>query len=96
MDDFDKLRTNFKCSQDAFNYGLKKLTMDFQERQEKETGRVSLDDGFLNQQPSDFGLFYCLTETMAQLDRCMKEKPSRELSLVETKLQEALFWASQV
>jgi len=96
MAEFAQLKTDFKNAQEAFKNGLENLTNQFQEHQKEETGRVSLDDGFLDKQPSDFGLHYCLTETMTQLERCIAEKPSRELALVKTKLQEAHFWASQV
>ena len=96
MAEFAQLKTDFKNAQDAFKNGLENLTNQFQEHQQNETGKVSLDDGFLDKQPSDFSLHYCLTETMTQLERCIKEKPSRELALVKTKLQEAIFWASQV
>lgn len=95
MAEFAQLKTDFKNAQEAFNNGLENLINQFQEQQENETGTVSLDDGFLDKQPSDFGLHYCLTETMEQLERCIKEKPCRELALVKTKLQEAYFWASQ-
>ena len=91
MDKFAKLITDFKTAQEAFKVGIG----DFQERQKEEIGSVSLDNGFLDRQPSDFGLHYCLTETLMQLERCIKAKPSRELALAKTKLQEACFWASQ-
>ena len=90
----EKLRADFKNADEAFKNGLAQLTSEFQEHQQK-TGKVSLDDGFLYIQPSDFGLFYCLSESLTQLERCIAEKPSRELSLVKTKLQEAIFWARQ-
>ena len=95
MAQLEKLRSDFKNAEEAFNTGLAQLSSQFQEHQQKETGRVSLDDGFLDKQPSDFGLFYCLSESLTQLERCIAEKPSRELSLVKTKLQEAIFWARQ-
>ena len=95
MDKFAKLITDFKTAQEAFKLGIENISSDFQERQKEEIGSVSLDNGFLDRQPSDFGLHYCLTETMHQLERCIKEKPSRELSLAKTKLQEACFWVSQ-
>ena len=96
MAEFTKLITDFKTAQEAFKVGIENISSDFQERQKEEIGSVSLDNGFLDRQPSDFGLHYCLTETMKQLERCIKEKPSRELALVKTKLQEAYFWASQI
>lgn len=96
MKEFTQLKTDFLNAQEAFKNGLENLTNQFQEHQEKKTGKVSLDNGFIDNQPSDFGLHYCLTETMVQLERCIKEKPSRELALVKTKLQEARFWATQV
>ena len=95
MEQMEKLRADFKNADEAFKNGLEQLSSEFQQHQEKETGMVSLDDGFLNKQPSDFGLFYCLSESITQLERCISEKPSRELSLVKTKLQEAIFWARQ-
>lgn len=95
MAQFEQLKNDYKNAQEVFKNGLDNLRSDFQEHQEKETGRVSLDDGFLSKQPFDFSLNYCLSETMEQLDRAIREKPSRELSLVKTKLQEASFWASQ-
>ncbi len=95
MAQMEKLRADFKNADEAFKNGLAQLSSEFQQHQEKETGNVSLDDGFLNKQPSDFGLFYCLAESLTQLERCIAEKPSRELSLVKTKLQEAIFWARQ-
>lgn len=95
MEQMIKLRADFKNADEAFKNGLAQLTSEFQEQQQKETGKVSLDDGFLDKQPSDFGLFYCLSESLTQLERCIAEKPSRELSLVKTKLQEAIFWARQ-
>ena len=93
MAQLEKLRADFKNADEAFKNGIAQLTSEFQEHQQKETGKVSLDDGFLDKQPSDFGLFYCLSESLTQLERCIAEKPSRELSLVKTKLQEAIFWA---
>jgi len=95
MSQMEKIRTEFKNADEAFKNGLAQLTSEFQEHQQKETGRVSLDDGFLDKQPSDFGLFYCLSESLTQLERVISEKPSRELSIVKTKLQEAIFWARQ-
>lgn len=95
MAQMEKLRADFKNADKAFTTGLAQLTSEFQEHQQKETGRISLDDGFLDKQPSDFGLLYCLSESLTQVERCIAEKPSRELSLVKTKLQEALFWAMQ-
>jgi hypothetical protein len=95
MSQIDKLRTDFKNADEAFKNGLAQLTSEFQKHQQEETGKVSLDDGFLDKQPSDFGLFYCLSESLWQIERCIAEKPSRELSLVKTKLQEAMFWARQ-
>ena len=91
MDKFAKLITDFKTAQEAF----KVISSDFQERQKEETGSVSLDNGFLDRQPSDFAVHYCLAETINQVERLIKEKPSRELALAKTKLQEAYFWASQ-
>ena len=95
MAQFEELKNAYKNAQETFKKGLDNLRLDFQENQEKETARISLDDGYLNKQTSDFSLNYCLSETMEQLERAMKEKPSRELSLVKTKLQEASYWASQ-
>ena len=45
---------------------------------------------------ADFALYYCLSETIEQCDRVMKENPSREISLVKTKLQEAIFWLNEI
>lgn len=90
-----KLITDFKTAQEAFKVGIENISSDFQERQKEETGSVSLDNGFLDRQPSDFAVHYCLAETINQVERLIKEKPSRELALAKTKLQEAYFWASQ-
>ncbi len=95
MSQIEKLRTDFKKADEEFKNTLSQMASDFREQQKKETGRESLDDGFLDKQPSDFGLFYCLSESLEQVERCITEKPSRELSLVKTKLQEAMFWARQ-
>lgn len=37
-------------------------------------------------------LFWCLQEVLKVCDLAMSKKPSRELALVKTKLQEAEFW----
>lgn len=96
MAEFKGLRNEFQNAKRSFEDGTKRLMDDFKEFQVSETGRISLDDGFLNTQTPDFSLFYCLAESLAQVERAISEKPSRELSLVKTKIQEAIFWADQV
>lgn len=95
IEQMKQLRDCFKNADEAFMGGLALATSQFQERQLKERGKISLDDGFLDKQPSDFGLFYCLSESLTQVERCLAEKPSEELLLAKTKLQEAIFWARQ-
>lgn len=94
MAQMEKLRNDFKNADKAFNNGLSDLVSKFQEQQ-RMAGVVSLDNGSLDNETSDFSLFYCLSESLSQLERCIAEKPSRELSIAKTKLQEAIFWARQ-
>lgn len=96
MTQFTQLKTHYKLSQENFKNGFEQLKMEVQDHQKKETGMISLSDGFLTKQNADFSLYYCLSETLEQLERCIKEKPSRELSLAKTKIQEAIFWIDQV
>lgn len=95
MSQIQKLKADYKKAEKTFSEGLAQLTSEFEDHQQKKTGVISLDNGFLEKQPSDFGLFYCLSESLIQVERCIAEKPSRELALVKTKLQEAIFWAKQ-
>jgi len=90
--EWDDLVNKMKETENEHKADFSKFTEKFEKQQKEETGRVSLDDGYLDKQPADFGLFYTLSETLKQCDMVMKEKPSREISLVKTKLQEALFW----
>lgn len=60
MAQMEKLRVDFKNADEAFKNGLAQLTSEFQEHQQKETGQVSLDDGYLDKHPSDFSLFYIM------------------------------------
>jgi len=55
----------------------------------------------INAQPKELAetdpetsLYYCLSEAMDISNRCTKK--SRELSLVITKIQEAIMWAAQM
>lgn len=95
MAQIKNLLSDLKQAEESFNNGLLKLSNDFEKQQEKENERVTLGNGELDAQSSDFGLFYCLSESLIQTERCISEKPSRELALVKTKLQEAIFWAKQ-
>lgn len=44
---------------------------------------------------AEFSLYYTLYEAISCCDDVIKEKPSREVSLAKTKLQEALFWLNE-
>ena len=91
MAQFNELRTNFKDAKEALEEGLNTLRSDFEADVTKKGEKMDLSFQ-MNKQPVDFSLYYCLSETLEQCNRAISEKPSRELSLVKTKLQEALFW----
>jgi hypothetical protein len=94
MAQFNELKTDFKNAKEAFEKGLDTLRSEF-ETSVAEKNEI-MDLSFqMDKQSVDFGVYYCLSETLDQCDRAMKEKPSRELSLVKTKLQEALFWLNE-
>jgi len=93
MAQLNELKKDFHNAQEAFQNGLSSLRKNWEDQQQEKHGQISLEA--LNEEPADFSLYYCLSEALSQLDRKMAEKPSRELSLVKTKLQEALYWAEQ-
>ena len=93
---FAQLKTDLKKAQEVYKTGSSEIFKSYEESTIKDKGRFSFNDNLFEKQAPDFGLSYCLNEAMEQLERCIKEKPSRELSLVKTKLQEAYFWSSQV
>lgn len=45
--------------------------------------------------PLGYNLLYLLKEALSETESSIKERPNRELSLVKTKIQEALFWATE-
>ena len=91
MSQFEQLKTNFKDAKKAFEKGLDTLRADFEADVAEKGEKMDLALQ-MSKQPVDFSLYYCLSETLEQCNRAITEKPSRELSLVETKLQEAIFW----
>lgn len=93
MKELNQLKTDFKNAKKAFEGGLDTLRADFEATVDSRGEK--LDTFQINKQPVDFSLYYCLTETIDQCYRAMEEKSSRELSLVKTKLQEALFWLNE-
>lgn len=93
MAQLNELKKDFHNALDAFQNGLSDLRKSWENEQQEKHGKISLEA--LNEEPADFSLYYCLSESLTQLERKMAEKPSRELSLVKTKLQEALYWAEQ-
>jgi len=93
MSEFAKIKAEYKMALDAFNNDFGKIKSEFEEQMFKEKGSVTTDD--LKKQPADFSLHYCINDAMEQCDRMMNERPSRELSLVKTKLQEARHWLTE-
>lgn len=87
---FEDLKMNMQNAQQAFKNGMNTLRSDYEKDVEEKAGKMSLT--LLNDEPADFSLFYCLSETLEQCERVINEKPGREIALVKTKLQEAFFW----
>jgi len=94
MPQFNELKTDFKNAKEAFEKGMDNLRFDYEKNVAENNEKMDLVFQ-MGKQDADFGLYYCLSETIEQCNRAMKERPSRELSLVKTKLQEALFWLNE-
>ena len=80
-----------KRNQKENNSLLKNLVTNYDE---KQTEAVNTKNIFTNE-TTDFSIYYCLSESITACENAIKEKPSRELALVKTKLQEALFWLNE-
>ena len=82
---------DIKRNQKENNVLLKNLVEKYDE---KQTETITTKNIFANE-TVDFSLYYCLSESLTACENAIKAKPSRELALVKTKLQEALFWLNE-
>ena len=82
---------DIKRNQKENNSLLKNLVTNYDEKQ-GEILMVKIQ----NDPNPEFPIYYCLSESLTACENAIKAKPSRELSLVKTKLQEALFWLNEV
>lgn len=90
IEDFNKAKAELQEATRSFNRKFFEIRQQFDKEVEASGEQMSLER--LNSHPVDFGLSYCLHESLEQCERAIKEKPTRELALVKTKIQEALHW----
>ena len=81
---------DIKRNQKENNSLLKNLVTNYDEKQ----GEILMSKIQSNENP-EFPIYYCLSESLTACENAIKAKPSRELALVKTKLQEALFWLNE-
>ena len=82
---------DIKRNQKENNSLLKNLVTNYDEKQDK-----ILMSNIQNNENPEFPIYYCLSESLTACENAIKVKPNRELALVKTKLQEALFWLNEV
>ena len=82
---------SIKSNIEENNWLVKNLVKNYDE---KQTETVTMKNVLTNE-TTDFSLYYCLSESLTACENAIKAKPSRELALVKTKLQEALFWLNE-
>ena len=82
---------DIKKKQKDNNSLLKNLVTNYDEKQ----GEVLMNK-IQNDANPEFPIYYCLSESLTACENAIKSKPSRELALVKTKIQEALFWLNEV
>ncbi len=94
MAQFDNLMKSFHEAKDRLTNGLNEIRTEHQAELLENEGKITFDS--LSMGSAIFSLHYCLSETIEQCERFIKEKPGRESALVKTKLQEALHWLNEV
>jgi hypothetical protein len=86
---------DLKNAELSLNEKFEGIKEDFVKHQIETHGRESLDAILMKDVPSDFSVYYCLRESLKQIERALSEKPSAEMTLCKRKLQEAMLWATE-
>lgn len=80
-----------KKNQKENNFYLNQLVIDYNKKQKDD---ILIENIFKNES-YEFILYYCISESLNACENAIAQNKSRELSLVRTKLQEALFWLNE-